>query len=165
MLFASATVFGMNPIQIGGFSTANQSENVAPMSKVKTKHRTLFETAQSQVKDNNKLSEDAKLFYSNLEFEAIWEEIERIFFSDSSSEKAKQTSDVKEILSRLEKIFGKNSSEAENLKTLLNGPKASFRQIVKGSKFEHPLRKKAIESAGKRGAKLFFKDVLGSSES
>ena len=51
------------------------------------------------------------------------------------------------------------------MKTLLNGPKASFRQIVKGSKFEHPLRKKAIESAGERGAKLFFKDVLGSSES
>ena len=162
MLFASATVFGMDqvPIPAREFSTSGQSRTMAPVSSAKDKFFALFKTAQSQLKDNQKLSEDTRLFFSNLEFEAVWEEIERIYFSDSSSENARQSANVKEILSRLNQIFGENSSEAKNMKTLLNSPEASFRQIVKAPKFEDSLRQKAIESAGKRGAKLFYKDVL-----
>ena len=155
MLFAPATVFGMNQLSsVSGESSAvNQSAGMIRVSS-KEKCRTLFETAQSLLKDNKEFSKDQKSFYGQLKFDDIWEEIERIFFSDSSLDNAKQTSDVKEILSRLEQIFGEKSSEAESLKTLLNSPEAYFRQIVKVSKFEDSLRQKAIESAGKRGARL-----------
>ena len=187
MLFVSATVFGMDSksikteglsaisqskssSQISSIRDISQSENMTQMSLVKEKCRVLFETSQSLLKNNKMFSEDQKLFYGQLKFEDIWEEIERIFFSDlsekNSSKNDSKSSDIKDVFSRLNQIFGKNSSESENMKIFFNGSRleSSFRQginkLIRGDSFQQ----KAIESAAKRSAKLYYQDILGDSE-
>ncbi len=167
MLFASINAFGIDqkPVQAKEFSTSGQSEHMTPVSSVKDKCRELFEISRSNLENNKLLSENAKLLYSNLKFKDIWEEINRIFCKDPSGDDGR-ASDVKDILSGLKQIFGENSSEEKNIKILLNQPrlKSSFSQIVKGTESEGSFRQRAIESAAKRSAKLFYKNVLGNSE-
>ena len=140
----------------------NLSDNMTQMSLVMDKCRILLETAQSKIKDADRLSEDAKLLYSQLKFEDVWEEIKRIFFSDLSEENShkngNKASDIKAFFSRLEQIFIKNSSDIKNMKTFFNNP--GLESFVKSAVLENSLYYKAIESAAKRGAKLFFKDIL-----
>ncbi|MBO7537105.1 MAG: hypothetical protein J6T29_02065 [Alphaproteobacteria bacterium] len=60
-----------------------KSENMSQMSSVKDMFHEFFEIIRSRTENANWLSEDAKLLFSQLKFEDVWEEIERILFSDS----------------------------------------------------------------------------------
>ncbi|MBO6055783.1 MAG: hypothetical protein J6P84_02235 [Alphaproteobacteria bacterium] len=60
-----------------------KSENMSQMSSVKDMFHEFFEIIRSRTENADWLSEDAKLLFSQLKFEDVWEEIERILFSDS----------------------------------------------------------------------------------
>jgi len=141
VLFASATVFGMNQqaIQKKEISGINQSKNMRDLSIKKEACKKLFDLAQSGLKENNRFSEDAKLLYSKLKFEDVWKEIEQIFFSIAPDE--------------------------NNSKNISNNLEISFKQMVRGTKLRDALYKfYSTEEIGKRKAKFFYKQVLGNSE-
>ena len=80
VLFASATVFGMNQesVQMKEFSAINYSENMIPLSPMKDNCCKLLDYAKNQIKDCSWLTEDAKLLYSNLKFEDVWNQMELV---------------------------------------------------------------------------------------
>ena len=156
MLFASATVFGMDSksikteglsaisqskssSQISSIRDISQSENMTQMSLVKDKQYKLFKIAQSEIKNADWLSEDAKLLYSELRFEDVWKQIEVVF---SSSLNRSDTDFFDRILGNIRA----SKEYVDVVEKVKNNAKRFYKQVLGSSELGKVLYEKAVET-------------------
>lgn len=154
MLFASATVFGMDSksVQAEGLSAISQSknlsqmrdisqsENMTHMSLVKDKQRELFKIARSGVENADWLSEDAKLLYSKLRFEDVWKQIEIVFSSSLNK------SDTEGFFDRILGNVRASKEYVDVVEKVKNNAKKFYEQVLGSSKLGKVLYEKAVET-------------------
>ncbi len=129
MLFISSAVFGRNRgfVQTEEFPTTTQLNSVVEVSSMKKEYsgpldstnkseilttmknkcHELLLTAQSELKNNNWLSKDAKLLYSKLNFDDIWKQIELVLASVELNREKKKYFDVRKVVTDNAKNFYK----------------------------------------------------------
>ena len=109
------------------------------MSLVKDKQYKLFKIAQSEIKNADWLSEDAKLLYSELRFEDVWKQIEVVF---SSSLNRSDTDFFDRILGNVRA----SKEYVDVVEKVKNNVKRFYKQVLGSSELGKSLYEKAVET-------------------
>lgn len=141
MLFASATVFGMNSKSIQTKEAISQSANMSQMSSVKNESPDFFKILQSWIKDADWLSEDAKFMFNELDFKDV-----RIAIKQVSKPDFLNKSNTKDFFDRIWSNVRSGKEYVDIVEKVRDNAKKFYKQVLGDSEQGKVLYEKAVET-------------------